>query len=192
MTTRAADHLHAIKQVALRRLPRYELPFRLFAEGEFTWDRVLDCARHLQLPDGSSAVRSMQYGVRLQGAATGVYTGYTRHVDIASSTVTERSLRTCIHEMAHALLHYDVTYGEWCEGEAWLECEADVTADIVLMMLGYAPRQSTQLRLSLFGNYGDLVAFFYHAGPACLEAAQQIYAKLGYQSACTQTATLAA
>ena len=188
MTTRAADHLHVIKQIALRRTPRSEMLYRPFVEGQVQWSGVLDCAKHLQLPDGSLAVHSMVYGKRINGIVFGRYTGYTRHIEIASSQLTETVFGTCLHEMAHALLHSDVQQGEANENEAWLECEADVTADLVRMMLGYSPRSCTQWRLAAFGNYGDLVAFFFHAGPACIEAAQQIYSELESHVACTQVA----
>ena len=58
---------------------------------------------------------------------------------------------------------------------AWLECEADTVADLVRMMMGYAPRRYTQNTYRNMGNHGDICAFFHFAGETCAEAAQTIY-----------------
>ncbi len=189
----SSQFLNVVKQISYRRMVLDEKLYLPFNEGEIEWEHVLTCAKHLKLRDGTSAVRSMQYGTRLEAGTFGVYTGYTRHIDIAASLLTERALATCIHEMAHSVLHHDVSIKERSENESWLECEADVTADLVLMLLGYAPRRYTQNTLRTFGNYGDLVAFFYHAGPSCIEAAEHIYSTWTKHNAChTQAATAAA
>jgi hypothetical protein len=175
MHTQPVNLLHTLKQISFRRIPLVDTNFMPFDERKVDWTQVLETAKSLRLRDGSSAVRSMTYGAKLEAGTFGVYTGYTRHVDIAASLLTERALATCLHEFAHSLLHYDVAGDTARENEAWLECEADVTADLVLMMMGYAPRRYTQNTLHNLGNMGDIAAFFHFAGDVCLEAAQQIY-----------------
>lgn len=188
MSTRAATHLHVVKQISCRRARLDEASYKQFEDGVLVWEQVLECAKHLRLGDGSSAVRSMTYGQRLEAGTFGVYTGYTRHIDIAASLLTKRALETCLHEFAHALLHSDVKKNEWEDNEAWLECEADVTADLVLMMMGFGPRQYTQNTLRSMGNVGDFVAFFHHAGPSCIEAAETIFKTWEKYAACIQAA----
>lgn len=192
MLTRAADHLHVVKQIAFRRASISDKVYTNFEDGKVEWDAVLNCAKSLRLADGTSSVCSMTYGQRLEAGTFGVYTGYTRHIDIAASLLTKRAFETCLHEFAHSLLHHDVKKNEWQDNEAWLECEADVTADLVLMMMGYSPRQYTQNTLRNFGNVGDFVAFFHHAGPSCIEAAENIFKTWEKFSACTQAAIRAA
>lgn len=186
MGTRAADHLHVVKQIAFRRARIGDQSYRTFDDRETTWEHVMQCARSLRLLDGSASVRSMQYGTCLQDETLGVYTGYTRHIDIAAWHLTESVLGTCLHEFAHSLLHWDVNTKTAEANSAWLECEADVTADITLMLMGYAPRRQTQKTLAAEGlaEIGDVAAFFHFAGPTCLETAENIYRTWEKQNAC--------
>lgn len=144
-------------------------------DEKISWDAVLRCAQALKLADGTAAVRSMQYGTRLEAGCFGVYTGYTRHIDIAASLLTERALATCFHEFTHALLHHDCNKQTMEDNLAWLECEADATADLVRMMMGYAPRRYTQNTFANLGNRSDIDAFFHFSGELCAETAQSIY-----------------
>jgi hypothetical protein len=180
MTTPAAKHLQTLKNIALRRIVLDEKMWPAFCESAWAWEDMFNTARAIQLPDMTPAVRSMETGVKLEAGAFGCYTGYTRHIEIAAVLLTERAFATCLHEMAHAILHHDVKRREWEEQNSYLECEADLTADIALMLLGYGPRQYTQNTLRNHGNYGDISAVFYHSGDVCIAAAQQIY-----EAACT-------
>lgn len=173
MPTRAA--LQVVKQIAFRRsrIDEHQGSSE-FDPRKFSWQNILNTAQALRLADGSAAVRSLQYGTKLEATTFGVYTGYTRHIDIAASRLTERSLATCFHEFSHALLHWDIGQTHAQENMAWLESEADVTADLVLLHFGLAPRRDTQATLQCLGNIGDVAAFFHFAGEVCVEAADTI------------------
>lgn len=175
MPTRATQHLHHLKQISMRRAHIGDHTWTHWEDEKISWDDVLRCAKALKLADGTAAVRSMQYGTRLEAGCFGVYTGYTRHIDIAASLLTERALATCFHEFTHALLHWDCNLRTMQDNLAWLECEADATADLVRMMMGYAPRRYTQNTFANLGNHGDICAFFHFSGDLCAETAQTIY-----------------
>lgn len=172
----AAIHLKTLKDIAFRRTPLSDCAEYCEMPRSWTWQNVLDTAQALQLADGSPAVSSMRYGVKEMPAGTfGTYTGATRHIDIATGYLNERSLATSLHEMAHALLHSDVSEQCYADNEAWLEAEADVVADLVLMQLGFGPRRATQWTLTNMGNVGDVAAFFHFAGDTLIAAAHTIY-----------------
>lgn len=178
MTTSAAKHLQTLRDIAFRRISLNEVARAYPHQQPFTltWGNVIDAMQALKLPDGSAAIASMQYGVKLDTGVFGSYRSENRHIDIAASTLTERSLATCLHEMVHALLHYDVSVKCYAENEGWLEAEADTAADLILMLMGFAPRRSTQWAMTNLGNVGDVAAFFHFAGVTLVEAANTIHA----------------
>lgn len=175
MHTRATQHLHHLKQIAFHRANIHDHMWTEWQDEKISWDEVLACAKSLRLKDGTAAVQSMRYGIQLEAGTFGVYTGFTRHIEIGASLLTERAFATCFHEFGHALLHWDCSKRQMEDNYAWLECEADTVCDLVRMMLGYAPRRYTQNTYRNLGNHGDLCAFFHFSGEACAEAAQSVY-----------------
>lgn len=168
-------HFHLLKQLVLGRECALNYDWAPVSPEEWTWPIMLAAAQSLRLRDGSEAVRSMRYGAQLEAGVLGAYTNATRHIEVAAGALTARSFETCLHEFAHAMLHWDCAASTYETSLAWIEAEADTTADLVLMSLGHAPRIHKFWGL---GNAGDLCAFFHFAGPPCIEAAQAIGAAL--------------
>ncbi len=148
-----------------------------------SWGRVNAAASRLKLlTDGSKAVLGgIELDSRTRGLlkdpwATGSYTPVTRTIYLAARDLTPSALDTVFHELAHAMLHHDISLQHYQENIWWIESEADVVCDLVRCMLGGSPRTATQRTLACLGNRADQAAFFHFASDTLCPVAEAIAA----------------